>query len=101
MLIMDRETKVSTVTLRFDLPLIAKVHAKCHIMSVIGHMHEPKNMHNFCWFILLLRKYLYQFVYLLGLNVTPHDGGTGRPGSDLSPVLVLSAFFLWQHCNWF
>ena len=33
--------------------------------------------------------YLYQSVYLLGLKVTQHDGRTGRPGSDLSSVLVV------------
>ena len=33
LLIMDRQTKVSTVTLWFDLPLNVKGHAKCYNIS--------------------------------------------------------------------
>ncbi len=36
--------------------------------------------------------FISQSVYLLGSKVTQHDGGTRRPGSDLTPVLLLSFF---------
>ena len=85
---METQTKMSMVTLWFDLPLSVKGHPKCHIISVIGQMQELATKRNFFWFLLLLGMCLYKFVYLLGLKVTQHDGGTGRPGSDLSPVLV-------------
>ncbi len=39
LLIMDRQTKVSTVTLLFDLPLVSKVMSNV-IISIIGQMHE-------------------------------------------------------------
>ncbi len=75
LLIMDRQTKLSSVTLWFDLPLSVKGHVKCHYC--IGQMLTSKR--NFVWFLLLLLMYLYQSVYLLGLKVTQHDGGTVRP----------------------